>query len=58
MKPAEAPWSCADNLSKQFWPKPGLKECPAWFESELFDILVVLLKDAFQKICRWQNKHM
>ena len=42
--------SCtAENLSKQLWPRQGPTKRRAWSGSELFDTLMVFLKDVFEK---------
>ena len=42
--------SCDDNLCKQFGPRSGLTWCRAWSGSELFDSLMVFLKEFFEKV--------
>ena len=54
--------SSADNLCKQFGPRPGLTKCQAWPGSKLFDTLMVFMKEFFEKvefgkISRRQKKH-
>ena len=39
----------SDSFCKQFGPKSGLAECRAWFGSKLFDILIIFLKEFFDK---------
>ena len=56
------PVTSADNFGKQFGPWSGLTNRPAWSGSKLFDILMVFLKEFFQKvnfekISRRQKKH-
>ena len=41
--------SSADNLCKQFGHRSGLTECRSWSGSKLFDTLIVLLKEFFEK---------
>ena len=41
--------SSADNLCKQFGPRSGLTNCQAWSGSKLFDILMLFLKEFFEK---------
>ena len=40
----------ADNIGKQFGPRSGPMNCQAWSGSKLFDILMVFLKEIFQKV--------
>ena len=42
--------SSADNLGKQFGPRSGPTNRRAWSGSKLFDILMVFLKEFFQKV--------
>ena len=42
--------SSADHFCKQFGPRPGPKEHQTWSCSKLFDILIVFLKEIFQKV--------
>ena len=42
--------SSADNLCKQFGPRSGLTKCQAWSGSKLFDTVVALLKEFFEKV--------
>ena len=42
--------SSADNLRKQFGPRPGQTICLAWSGSKLSDALMVLLKEFFEKV--------
>ena len=42
--------SSADNLCKQFGPRPGPTKCRACSGSKLFDTLMVFLKDFFKKL--------
>ena len=44
------PVSSADNLGKQFGPRSGPTNRRAWSGSKLFDILMVFLKEFFQKV--------
>ena len=37
-------------LCKQFGPRSGLKECRSWSGSNLFDTLIVFLKEFFEKV--------
>ena len=41
--------SPAHNLCKQFWPRSGLTKCQAWSGSKLFNTLMILLKEFFEK---------
>ena len=43
------PVTSADNLGKQFGPRSGPTNRRAWSGSKLFDILMVFLKEFFQK---------
>ena len=43
------PVTSADNLGKQFGPRSGPTSRRAWSGSKLFDILMVFLKEFFQK---------
>ena len=47
--------SSADNLCKQFGPRSGLTEHWAWSGSKLFDILMVILKEVFEKSGFWKK---
>ena len=40
----------ADNLCKQFGPRPGPTKCRAWSGSKLFDTLMVFLKEFFENV--------
>ena len=40
----------ADNFGKQFGPRSGPTNRRAWSGSKLFDILMVFLKEFFQKV--------
>ena len=40
----------ADNLCKQFGPRAGLTKCRSWSGFELFDTMIVLLKEFFEKV--------
>ena len=42
--------SSADNIGKQFGPRSGPTNCQALSGSNLFDILMVFLKEFFQKV--------
>ena len=50
-----------DSFCKQFGPRSGRTEYRVWPGTELFDTLMVLMKDFFEKInfkkkiSRWQN---
>ena len=44
------PVSSADNVGKQFGPRSGPTNRRAWSGSKLFDILIVFLKEFFQKV--------
>ena len=44
------PVSSADNFGKQFGPRSGPTNRRAWSGSKLFDILMVFLKEFFQKV--------
>ena len=44
------PVTSADNLGEQFGPRSGPTNRRAWSGSKLFDILMVFLKEFFQKI--------
>ena len=47
--------SSTDYLCKQFVPRWGLKKCQAWSGSQLFDTLMVFLKDFFEKLILKRN---
>ena len=48
--------SSADNLDKQFGPRSGPTNRRAWSGSKLFDILMVFLKEFFQKVNFEKNR--
>ena len=41
--------SSADNLCKQFGPRPGLTKCQTWSGSKLFDTQAAFLKGSLEK---------
>ena len=50
------PVSSADNLGEQFGPRSGLTNRRACSGSKLFDILMVFLKEFFQKVNYEKNQ--
>ena len=42
--------SSADNLCKQFGPRPGLTKSRAWSGDNLFDTWMIFLKEFFEKV--------
>ena len=42
--------SSADNFCEQFGPRSGPTKCRAWSGSNLFDTLMVFLKEFFKKL--------
>ena len=42
--------SNADNLCKQFGPRPGPTKCRAWSGFKLLDTLMIFLKEFFENI--------
>ena len=48
--------SSADNLCKQFGPRPGPTECRSCSGSKLFDTLTVFLKEFLEKVNFEKNR--
>ena len=44
------PAMSADNLCKQFGPRPGPTKCQAWSGSKMFDTRMVLKKSSIQRV--------
>ena len=44
------PAMSADNLCKQFGPRPGLTKCQAWSGSKMFDTRMVFKKSSIQRV--------